>query len=95
MKTSLLVLYALIKNGYVLIPEQIVKYTNNMKTPKYSVGDVFCGDSTISYIHSEFYDHTGKSNEVYYCLTSCYKGYPPVHSPESSIDMYYKLKTRA
>ena len=88
MKTSLLVLYALIKNGY-LIPEQIIKYTNNMKTPKYSVGDVYRGGPTILYIHSEFYDHTGKSDEVYYCLSSYYEGYPPVHSPESSIDMYY------
>jgi hypothetical protein len=92
----LLVLYALNKKGYVLIPEQIIKYTNNMKTPKYSVGDVFCrskfcacGCPKILFIHSEFYDHTGKSDEVYYCLTSRYKGYPPVHSPESSIDMYY------
>ena len=50
--------------------------------PKYSVGDVFCYENEsmttkILYIHSEFYDETGKSSEVYYCVTSFYKNYPP------------------
>lgn len=63
--------------------------------PKYSVGDLFCyGNESMTtkilYIHSEFYDETGKSSEVYYCVTSFYKNYPPSHIKESDIDKYYR-----
>lgn len=79
--------------------------------PKYSVGDVFVlgkkyygGNqltTEILYIHSEFYDHSGKSylatpdmqpsgksEEVYYCVKSFYKNRPPNHMKESDIDKY-------
>lgn len=84
MKTTLLVLYALIKNGY-LIPEQIIKYTNNMKTPKYSVGDVFHGGPIILYV-----DDT-EADDIYYCLTSYHQGYPPVYCSEKELDEHYLL----
>ena len=41
----------------------------------------------------KFYDETGKSSEVYYCVTSFYKNYPPTHIKESDIDKYYTKTT--
>ena len=70
--------------------------------PKYSVGDVFFygkqyyGNDQLTteilYIHSDFYDHTGMSEEVYYCIKSFYKNRPPNHMKESDIDKYLTKK---
>lgn len=87
MKTSLLVLYALNKKGYVLTPDIVIELMNNMKTPKYSVGDVFIGGPTILYIIDD-----SEADDIYYCLTSYYKGRPPVYSSESDLNTFYKLK---
>lgn len=92
MKTSLLVLYALNKKGYVLNPDIVIELTinmNNMKTPKYSVGDVFRGGPTILYVHTD-----SETDDIHYCLTSYYKGRPPVHCSEKELDEYFLLLPR-
>jgi hypothetical protein len=66
------------------------------KEPKYLVGDIIKLNENetfiqqILFIYYSFYDETGYSKEIYYCIRPIHDNtYPPSPIKESSIDKYY------
>jgi hypothetical protein len=66
------------------------------KSPNYSIGDIIKLNEDekimkkILFISNSFYDETGLSKEIYYCIKSINDDrYPPSHIKETSIDKYY------
>jgi len=66
------------------------------KIPNYSIGDIIKLNEDekimkiILFISHSFYDETGLSKEIYYCIRSInVDNYPPSYIKQTSIDKYY------